>query len=241
MERLTAHCMVRNEPFVYYAVKSVYDYVDKILLYDTGSYDAHTLEDILLLIEEDVDDKIIFKSVEIETDETQWTDINWSEERAKNKDKRGCGYVRLEMIEDTDTEFFIVLDGDEVHYQKTMQSILDQLVNWPKDTICMGLPLNWFYDLSHIFTLSVSGRLFVTDKVGMRVGSPGEMHTNKVTGKVLSKRKTVKNVIPYAHFEKFLKPWRRVVSNKSIEPYAGQLPEVMIDNQKFIERFLRES
>jgi hypothetical protein len=73
MEELTVHCMVRNEPFVYYAVKSVYDYVGKILLYDTGSYDEHTLEDIELLLSEDVDNKIIFEYVPIEVDETKWT------------------------------------------------------------------------------------------------------------------------------------------------------------------------
>lgn len=241
MEGLTAHCMVRNEPFVYYAVKSVYDYVDEILLYDTGSYDAHTLDDILLLIDEDKDNKIIFKEVKIETDETSWTSENWVEHKNANIDKRGKGYVRKEMIEDTRTEFFMILDGDEVHYQQTMIVIRDLLLSWPEDTLFMALPLIWFYDLSHTFTQSVSGRLFVTDKVGMRVGSPGEMHTDKSTGLVLRDKKVVQNAIPYAHFERFLKPWRRVVPEQDIISYPSQLPKVMSYAPKFMERFLNEN
>ncbi len=72
-EDLTIHCVVRNEPFIYYAIKAVYPYAKKILLYDTGSYDKHTLEDIRILLKEDIDKKIIFKQIPIEIDETKWS------------------------------------------------------------------------------------------------------------------------------------------------------------------------
>jgi len=52
-KRLTIHSVIKNEPFIYYSIKSIYNYADEILLYDTGSDDKYTLNDIDRLLEED--------------------------------------------------------------------------------------------------------------------------------------------------------------------------------------------
>lgn len=244
MEELTVHCMVRNEPFVYYAVKSVYDYVGKILLYDTGSYDTYTWRDIERLIEEDMDNKIVYERISIEVDETKWTLGNRKQLVLLSKGKKGKWWVREKMIENTNSKFFIILDGDEVYHEASMEAFQSCAMNWPDGKICGFVPLTWFFDIEHVFNETMSGRIFLTDEIGMRHSSPGEMHTQKLTGKKIRIDDDfsfcVKNVTPYAHFEKFLKPWRRRVSEDKIQEFTGQLPEVMQKDMSFVKRFLNE-
>ena len=60
MAPITAHCLIKNEEnFVWYAIKSVVDFVDKIIVFDTGSTDK-TVELIKKLAEE-YPEKIIFE------------------------------------------------------------------------------------------------------------------------------------------------------------------------------------
>jgi hypothetical protein len=247
MEELTVHCMVRNEPFVYYAVKSVYDYVGKILLYDTGSYDEHTLEDIELLLSEDVDNKIIFEYVPIEVDETKWTTgekSNWKNIASEGRNKKGKWYAREKMIHDTESKFFIILDGDEVYYKEAMETLQNVAKDWPKGKICGFVSLIWFFDMEHTFpAYSRSGRIFLTNEIGMTHTSPGEVHTHKASGQRIRKNSGYSFCIPikpYAHFETFLKPWRRQIEPSKLQKFTDELPEVMRENPFFIERFLNE-
>jgi len=245
MATLTAHCMIRNEPFVYYAVKSIYKYVDIILLYDTGSDDEHTIEDIYKLLDEDDQKKIRFKVHEIETDETKWK-VGQARATAKNNEgKKGKWWVRRKMIEDTKTEYFMILDGDEVYYEDTIKEIVNVVIpHWSKNKLCGFVTLNWFMDLEHVFKQSKSGRFFVTDKIGMTESSPNECHTVKATGSriILSSDCSflINKGTPYAHFEKMLKPWRRIVSHNDIKLFNGQLPKVMQKNPFYFVRYLNE-
>lgn len=249
VESLTAHCMVRNEPFVYYAVKSVYPYVDRILLYDTGSYDKYTLEDIQVLLREDIEKKIIFKEVPIEIDETMWScrkdHTNYRRMAKENQGKKGKWFVRRQMIDDTETKYFMILDGDEVYYQIGIYALIRSLYIWPENKLCGFVPLTWFKDLRHTFRRTHSGRVFVTDAIGMTPKSPGEFHTVKSTGQAIGRGSPcsfdIKDVFPFAHFETYLKPWRRDVDPNKIKDLVGPLPEVMEDEPYFIERFQNES
>jgi hypothetical protein len=245
MASLTAHCVVRNEPFVYYAVKSVYDYVDTILLYDTGSDDRHTLEDIQQLLREDFDKKIIFKQVPIEVDETKWQVGACLAMAQTNKGKKGVWWVRQMMIDDTTTPFFLILDGDEVHYRKTMKAIHEAIAVWNPNTVCGVLPLTWFLNMYQVFKTSVSGRVFLTKDVTVTPYSPGEIHVYKTTGRKIdiSSECTfrIPNVRAFAHFEKMLKPWRRTVRTQDVRPFLSDLPEVILQHSFYVERFLSEA
>ena len=246
---LTAHCVIKNEPFVWYSVMSVYDYVDRILLYDTGSNDAYTLKDIhdLVQLDKSRDKKIVFKRVAIETDETTWTHATWHREMKANAAKklRGVGHVRLEQIQDTTTKFFMVLDGDEVQYDETMELISATIKNWPAGKICGFIPLDWYSEIDKVFHQSASGRVFLTDEIGMRVASPGELHTVKKTNAPLGPGSVecfkIGQVLPYAHFETMLKPWRRKVPPQHVKPAPRPLPKVMQDRPDLIERFINAS
>lgn len=240
MEGITVHCMVRNEPFVYYAVNSVYPWVEKILLYDTGSYDKYTLSDIQQLLDEDKWDKITFKKVPIDVDETKWTCSNWQQLARKSTHKKGKWYCRKLMIQDTDTKYFMILDGDEIYYEDGMKAIVSCTDNWPHGKVCGFQPLVWFKDLKHTFNSTRSGRIFLTKDIGMTPRSPGEIHTYK--GKRIGRNSpcsfNIPNAVPYAHFETMLKPWRRHVNE--VKLFEGQLPEVMLENMSLVERFQNE-
>ncbi|MFA5062275.1 MAG: glycosyltransferase [Patescibacteria group bacterium] len=100
MNTVTAHCLVKNEEnFVYYTIKSVIDFVDRVIVFDTGSTDK-TVELIQKLMAE-YPGKIIF------------------EEKGPADGNRHT-LLRQEMIERTKTDWFMILDGDEIWTKKAM-------------------------------------------------------------------------------------------------------------------------
>ncbi len=247
MPDITIHSVVRNEPFIYYAIKSVYSFASKILLYDTGSYDKHTLEDINTLIKEDHYHKIDFKEIEIDIDETKWTENNLLEMIKRNKGKKGVGYVRKLQISDTRTEYFMIVDGDEVHYNGVGPKIYHLLTHWPQGKICAFLPLIWFGDIKGTLynVYQYSGRVFKTKDVGMNSDSPNEIHTNKHTNEILHVNSPyifyAHNIKSFAHFELLLKPFRRDKNKYKIIARNYPLPEIMNANKYYLERFLNEN
>lgn len=95
--QVTAHMVVRNEEqWVWYAINSVIDFVDRLLVYDTGSTDR-TVSIVKLITNPKINCH-------------QLGDVSPSE----------LVELRNRQIEDTRTNWFMLLDGDEV---------------WPKDTI----------------------------------------------------------------------------------------------------------
>lgn len=91
---LTVHCLIKNEEnFVGYALRSVIDFADKILIFDTGSKDR-TVEIVKELVKS-YPSKIIL-------------------EEKGECDKATHTKLRQEMIDRTETDWFMILDGDEV-------------------------------------------------------------------------------------------------------------------------------
>jgi hypothetical protein len=236
--------MVRNEPFVWYAVMSVYPYVDEILLWDTGSTDVHTLQDIRRLKCEDTHNKIQVRHVTIDVDETGWSEGKVAEYQAIGRGKHTKGVVRQEMINATKTEWFLIVDGDEVHYRSGIKRIAELIHKGrPKELICGAVPLTWHCDLDKTFRTTWSGRAFRTKRVRMNGKSPNELHVDRKTKKIIVKGSPGRaewHVTPYAHFETMLKPWRRQVQSTQIVPLVGSLPEVMQAHPFVWQRFLHE-
>lgn len=105
---ITAHCLVKNEArFIWYSVMSVYDYVDKILLWDTGSTDG-TLKIIDEILKIDSRKKIKFRNYGEVTTETFWK-------------------ARQDMLDATSTDWFIVVDGDEVWWRDSIEKLVEQI------------------------------------------------------------------------------------------------------------------
>ena len=102
---ITVHTLVRNEDrFIYFAIMSVINYVDKIIIYDTGSTDD-TVKIIKHIIASGYENKILFEEKGV-------------------SDRNKIGLLRQEMIEKTDTDYFMILDGDEIWWKKTIEELI---------------------------------------------------------------------------------------------------------------------
>lgn len=145
-KNIWAHTIVYNEEnFIYFAIKSVIDFVDKILVYDTGSTDK-TVK-IIKQLNLDYPQKIIFK------------------EKGK-VDKFELTKLRQEMINESKCDWFIILDGDEIWPEQSIKSLI-KTINEKGDHIdAIYVPfINLVGDIYHYQDSSV-GNYKIQDKKG---------------------------------------------------------------------------
>lgn len=104
-KKITAHTLVKNEMrFLWFAVMSVLPYIDEMLLWDTGSTDG--TRDIIKRIRElDISKKIDFRE-------------------CGEVDKASFAQARQEMLDATKTDWFIVVDGDEIWWQDSIRKVV---------------------------------------------------------------------------------------------------------------------
>ena len=103
----TAHMIVKNEEkWIWFAIMSVIEYMDKILIFDTGSSDNTVLiiEDIINY--HPLGSKIFFV-------------------KKGRVNKYEFKLLRQEQIELTETKWFLVLDGDEIWYKELISNLID--------------------------------------------------------------------------------------------------------------------
>ena len=106
---LTVHCVVKNEErWIWFAINSILDIAEKILIYDTGSTDK-TVEIIKTIKSK----KIIFKE-------------------KGEVDAKGLAQLRKEQLSGTKTEWFLILDGDEVWMEETKKELVGKIKNVDK-------------------------------------------------------------------------------------------------------------
>lgn len=109
---VTVHVLIKNEDrWVWYALMSVIDYVDKILIYDTGSTDKTI--DIIKSIDSP---KIILESHPIAT-------------------RQDLVKLRQEQLDRTTTSWLMLLDGDEVWPQANLLKLLTAASVASQDTL----------------------------------------------------------------------------------------------------------
>lgn len=108
--------IIKNEGrFLWFAVNSVIGYLDKLLIWDTGSTDS-TLK-IIKELQKRYPEKILFKEV-------------------GEVDKDGFTKMRQKMLEETKGDWLFVLDGDEVWWEKSIKKIVE-IINSQGDKIEM--------------------------------------------------------------------------------------------------------
>lgn len=104
MKTIWAHTLVKNEErYLWFSVASVVNFVDKVLIWDTGSTDK-TVE-IITQLQKKYPGKIEFKET------------------------GGAGRVRLaqlrqEMLDASDCDWILVLDGDEVWWEDSIRKLI---------------------------------------------------------------------------------------------------------------------
>lgn len=118
------NCIVRNEEkYIWFAIKSVVDFLDKILIFDTGSTDK-TVE-IIKLLQSEYPDKIIFE---------QKGEVN----------PRGLTKLRQEMLEKTKSDWLLLIDGDEVWWEDSIRKVVDKIDRQGND---------YYAFVNHVITL----------------------------------------------------------------------------------------
>lgn len=108
-----AHTLVKNEErYIWFAVMSVIDYIDRILIWDTGSTDktVKIIKEIQRLYTKKVD----FREVG-EVDIKEFTN------------------VRQEMLDETKSDWFMILDGDEVWWEDSIKEAVEFIKKDGKD------------------------------------------------------------------------------------------------------------
>ncbi len=111
---ITGHCIVKNEDrFIWFAINSVLPYLDRLLIYDTGSTDK-TVE----IVKSIKSKKIFFEEMGPVTPEK-------------------LTFLRGEQIKKTDTDFFFILDGDEIWPEKSIKKFISSLITLPQDKLAV--------------------------------------------------------------------------------------------------------
>lgn len=117
---ITAHAILKNEEnFIWFAINSVLSYVDRIIIFDTGSTDK-TVE----IIKSIKNPKIKFEE---KGEVTPQELVN----------------LRNEQIEKTKTDWFMLLDGDEVWPEESIKKlinapVLDKIAVVVRSRNCVG-------------------------------------------------------------------------------------------------------
>lgn len=107
--KIWAHTLFKNEErWLWFAVTSVIDSVDKVLLWDTGSTDRSW--EIAQSLKEKYKDKIDLRQYGEVTPET-------------------FPNARQAMLDATDADWFIVVDGDEIWWDKSIDGLVSEIKN----------------------------------------------------------------------------------------------------------------
>lgn len=114
MKTIWAHTLVKNERrFVWYSVMSIINHVDKVLLWDTGSTDG--TKTILKEIKKRFSEKVELKFLD-NVSPDQFTD------------------ARQKMLEETKSDWFLVVDGDEIWWDDSIKRVV-KLIQEEGDSI----------------------------------------------------------------------------------------------------------
>lgn len=103
---ITGHMVVKNEErWVWYSIMSVINYLDKMIIFDNGSTDKTPLIIKEILKKKEYKKKIIFE-----------------EKGSTNK----SSYTRLrqEQLDRTDTDYFMIVDGDEIWWEDSIKEVI---------------------------------------------------------------------------------------------------------------------
>ena len=115
---LTAHTIICNDDvYVGYAIRSIIDHVERVFVFDTGSTDnTGTIIDALVA---DYPGKIVF-------------------ERKGPSDKAKHTRLRQEMLDRTTTDWFMILDGDEVWTKRAIAEAVDTIARTPREDLLIA-------------------------------------------------------------------------------------------------------
>ncbi|MFC1710093.1 glycosyltransferase [Patescibacteria group bacterium] len=169
MKTVWANNLVRNEErYLWYAVTSIIDYVDKVLIWDTGSSD--NTPKIINLLKRKYKDKIEVN--------------NYGEVTPDTFTK-----ARQDMLENTKSDWLLVLDGDEVWWEDSIKKVV-RTINTEGDKLesIVNRYTNLVGDIYH-YQSPTAGRYKIDETVGnisiraINLKIPG-LHLEKPHGQI---------------------------------------------------------
>lgn len=141
--KITTHTIVKNEDRgIWYAIRSVIDHVDRMIIYDTGSTDSTVSQ-----IKSFTSSKIIFR-----------------QKKATTRDQ--LVELRREQLKHTTTPWFMLLDGDEIWPQDNLRNLISAATAADKNSLAFFTRTrNCVGDIFHYLPES-KGRYHIKGKTG---------------------------------------------------------------------------
>lgn len=138
--------MVKNEArFVWYSVMSVAAFVDKVWILDTGSTDSTWKILQELATDKSLKNKVFLKRMDGDFDEEK---------------------IRQQMLDETDTDWFIVVDGDEVWWNDSIKKVCQSIQKFGDRYESVVVPyINLVGDIFH-FQEETAGNYHLAGRVG---------------------------------------------------------------------------
>lgn len=165
--KIGAHILLKNESkFAWFSIMSVLPYVDRIRIWDMGSTDD-TLKIIKAIEETDLaKSKDLFQVVE-------YKDIKFSEKEyrqkmleAENGEDIEFPIVREMMLEQTTSDWFVVVDADEIWWDSSIKQVVDTIKKEGDKLESIVVPtFNMIGDMFH-FQEKEAGRYHLAGRVG---------------------------------------------------------------------------
>lgn len=145
-KKIWGNTVVKNEgKYLWFAIKSVINYLDKVIIYDTGSIDD-TLK-IIDQLKKEYSSKIIFKQI-------------------GEVDANGLTKARQEMLNETKADWLLLVDGDEVWWDDSIKKTISVIQSDGDRLYALINPiLNLVGDIYH-FHGQESGKYKILGKVG---------------------------------------------------------------------------
>lgn len=145
-KKIWGQTIVKNEErYIYFSLMSVIDYLDKILVWDTGSMDETV--NIIKYIKKKYPKKIIFKEI---------GEVN----------PGGLTAARQKMLNETDSDWFVIVDGDEVWWRNSIKKTLKKIEQEGKSLYAIVHPvINLIGDIYH-FQEEAAGEYKILGKKG---------------------------------------------------------------------------
>lgn len=144
--KITAHTLFQNEArWLWFSVMSVINHIDKILLWDAGSEDGsyELAQKIKLKYPEKVELRKVGKLTPPDFQ-----------------------IIRQQMLDETDTDWILMLDADEIWWEKNIQKLINEIKKADEKTECFVVPtINLVGDIYH-YQEAAAGKYHFGDKVG---------------------------------------------------------------------------
>lgn len=146
MKKIWGHTLVKNEDrYLWFAVTSVINYLDKMLIWDTGSTDK-TLE-IIKLLKKEYPERIDFREI-------------------GQLSAQGLTDARQQMLEQTKADWLILVDGDEVWWEDSIKEVVTTINNQGANLYALINPVyNLVGDIYH-YQDPTAGQYHIKGKKG---------------------------------------------------------------------------